>query len=495
VARLKKLSILGAAVATLAGVRRVLRSRRPSTIPAALPTSEDEAVADRLAELVRIETVSYDDRPPNAEAFRALHAWLQGAYPKVHGALEREVVAEHSLLYTWRGSGEDRKPILLMAHLDVVPIEPGTEGEWEHPPFAADRSAGYLWGRGTMDDKASVVGIFEGIERLVGEGFQPDRTVFLAFGHDEEIGGLIGAKGIADLLAARGVSLELVLDEGGFVADGIIPGVRRPVAMVGTAEKGFLTVELSAEGQGGHSSAPPPQTAVGIVAAAVARLERRPLPARLEAIQKLLAVVAPEMPLLPRAVVSNAGLLAPLLERRLARSPMSDALIRSTTAVTMIQGGVKQNVLPRRARAVVNFRILPGDSVASVLQHVRDVIRDSRVEVAPLTEFPPVEPARESSTGSAAFAALALAIGKVFPEAVVAPWTLTGMTDSRHYAPLAEHVYRFAPFRWLPEDRQRVHGTNERIRLDDCSKLARFYEEFVRGAGSLEPVAGTLSGP
>ncbi|MDP8959431.1 MAG: M20 family peptidase [Actinomycetota bacterium] len=479
--KLKSLSLIGG-LAAAAGMARLARTRRLTQVqpsPIGPMGLGDEVVAEHLAELIRVETVSYDGRPPDATAFRHLHEWLEATYPKAHGTLEKEVVAEHSLLYTWRGGDGDGKPVLLMAHLDVVPVEPGTEDEWEHPPFGAQRGQGYLWGRGAMDDKAAVVGIFEAVERLVQEGFRPSRTVYLAFGHDEEVGGLQGARVIADLLRSRGVELEFVLDEGGFVMEGLIPGLRKPLALVGTCEKGFVSLELTAEGQGGHSSAPPPQTAVGIVAAAVARVEGNQMPSRVEALRGLFAHIAPAAPLRLRPLFGNFGLIGPFLERRLSANPTSAALIRTTTAATIIEGGVKQNVLPRRARAVINFRILPGDSIASVLEHVERVVDDRRVSIGLLADLPPVEPASQSSTQSDAFRVLTRAISRAFPDAVVAPWTLIGMTDSRHYQELAGDVYRFVPFRLVPEDRQRIHGTNERLRLDDCGNLVRFYHQLL----------------
>lgn len=471
-------SLVGVVAGAMAWARRLLRRGRRRPVPGE-PSPADLVVADRLAELVRIQTVSHDERPPAAEAFAALRDWLEASYPATHASLTREVVADHSLLYTWQGRS-DLDPVLLMAHLDVVPVEPGTEEEWTKPPFAAEQADGYLWGRGAMDDKASVVGIFEATEVLVQEGFQPERTVHLAFGHDEEIGGRQGAAAVASLLEERGVHLAAVLDEGGYVADGLVFGVNRPVALIGTAEKGYLSVILSAYGQGGHSSAPPSHTAVGRVAAAVSRLENRPFPVRPEVLQKTYAFLLPYLSPPKRTLFGNLGLTGPMIARRMAGDPTTNALVRTTTAATMIEGGVKQNVLPRRARAVVNFRILPGETIATTLEHITRVVGDPHVTIEPITVPEPAEPAAEASVDSPGFAGLAAAISQTFPETAIAPYTLTGMTDSRHFGRLADDVYRFAPFRVVPEDRQRIHGIDERIRLDDCGRMPRFYRTLLR---------------
>ncbi len=214
-----------------------LTSRQLPVEASASVAVDTAAAAEHLAGAIRFRTVSHErGARTDSAAFRALHAYLADSYPRTHAALTRETVSGLSLLYTWRGSESDLDPIVLMAHQDVVPVIPGTEAEWEHPPFAGDLAGGFIWGRGSMDDKLNDISILEAVERLLSDGFTPRHTIYLAFGHDEEIGGLHGAREIQRLLASRGVDrFALVVDEGGAVVRGMIPGVERPVALVGIA--------------------------------------------------------------------------------------------------------------------------------------------------------------------------------------------------------------------------------------------------------------------
>ena len=438
-----------------------------------VPAADPRPVAEHLAGAIRFRTVSHEDGADEAEAFDGLRAWLESTYPGVHRALAREVVGGHSLLYTWKGSDPSRPPALVMGHQDVVPVE--AEKDWTQPPFEGRIADGYVWGRGALDDKGSVVALMEAVERLAAGGFTPRRTLYFALGHDEEVGGPAGAPAVAALLSARGVRLESVLDEGQVVTRGILPGVAPPVALVGVAEKGYLNVELTVAGAAGHSSMPPPH--IGILAAAVKRIEDHPLPARPESMWRLLDVVGREMPFGPRLAAANRWLFAPLLERKLARTPSGNAALRTTTAATLIQGGVKANVLPAQARAVVNFRVIPGDSVAWVVEQVRSAVGDPRVTLRALEAS---EATRPSRTDSEAYGRIRTAIRRVFPEAVVAPALVLGGTDSRHYQDVAADTYRFVPFTVGPDDLPRVHGKNERVAVADLGPAVAFYLEYLR---------------
>lgn len=472
---------LGAAAA--AALRRRWAGRRPSAAPeASAPGETGRVMLDHLAEAVRIRTISREDRSLiDWEPFNEFHAFLERTYPLVHRDLRREAVAGHSLLYTWEGADPAVPAVLLMGHLDVVGIEPGTEGDWEHPPFAGESDGEYLWGRGTTDDKGSVIALFEAVESLLAEGFRPDVTVYLAIGHDEEIGGTEGAAAIAALLASRDVHLDFVLDEGGAVVSNLLPGVSGSVALLGIGEKGYLNVELLAGGSGGHSSVPPPHTAIGLLAAAVQRLEAAPMPARLDVQAGFFAALGPAVGGLAGLALRNLERLGPVVERRLSALPSGNALIRTTTAVTMIEGGVKPNQLPQSARAVVNFRLLPGDTVAGVLAHVRQVVGEG-IAVRQLEGGFSAEPSRLADTESASYRVVAETIGEVFPGATVAPWIVMGATDSRHYLPVAENVYRFGPFRFTPDDMSRMHGTGERMALADADGAIIFYRHLVQRA-------------
>jgi carboxypeptidase PM20D1 len=441
---------------------------------------DQEGVARRLAEAIRFQTISYQDPQQfRAEEFLGFHKFLEESFPKVHSTLTREVVGDYSLLYTWKGQEGGGNPILLMAHMDVVPVEPGTEGNWTQPPFEGRVIDGYIWGRGALDDKSNVLSILEAVELLISQGVQPKRTIYLAFGHDEEVGGRNGATGIVALLQSRSVHLDYILDEGSAVTDGIIPGMSRPVALIGIAEKGILSVELNVETEGGHSSTPPPQTAVGILSRAISRLEENQMPGSIKGVVgQMFQSVGPEMRFDKRIVFANLWLFQPLVERQMAASPTTNAAMRTTTAATMIEGGVKENVLPSKARAVVNFRILPGDSIQSVLAHVNQTINDSRVKVTKYGETAN-EPSAVSSTDSPGYRLLERTVRQLFPGTTVAPSQVIGATDSRHYAALSSNIYRFAPFRVRPEDMSRVHGTNERISVENYAQCVRFYHQLI----------------
>lgn len=444
---------------------------------------DQSALAGRLAQSLRFQTVSYQDTAQfRSEEFKGLHNFLEQSFPRVHSTLTREVVGDYSLLYTWKGREGAGRPILLLSHQDVVPIEPGTENSWTQPPFEGRINEGYIWGRGALDDKVGVLGILEAVELLLAQGFEPQRTIYLAFGHDEEIGGRNGAVKLAALLQSRGLTFDYILDEGSAIADGILPGVASPVALIGIAEKGLLSVELTVETEGGHSSSPPPQTAIGILGRAISRLEENQMPGSIKGVVgQMFQFVGPEMAFGKKLVFANLWLFRPLVERQMAAQPSTNAAMRTTTAVTIIEGGVKENVLPSKARAVVNFRILPGDSIKSVLDHVNRTINDARVKVTSFGETAN-EPSAVSNTESAGYKTLEQTIRQVFQGAVVAPSQISGATDARHYAALSNSIYRFAPFTVRAEDLKRLHGTDERISVENYAQCVRFYHQLIQNS-------------
>ncbi len=457
----------------------------PPEIPAAEDIAIDkDAAAKRLAQAVRYRTVSHGPNDPVAgEVFHALRDFVARSFPRVHRTLKREIVNDYSLLYTWEGNDPQLKPILLAAHLDVVPVEPGTETNWTHPPFSGDIANGFVWGRGTLDMKHSLMGLLEAVEYLLGQGFKPKRTVYLAFGHDEEIGGAGGAAKIADLLAQRSVRLHFTLDEGSVIVHDIIPGIESPVALIGLAEKGYVTVELAVEldpAKCGHSSMPPRSTAVGKLARAIHRLETNQMPAMLKSpVTEMFEFLAPEVSFGTRMVLANRWLLGPVLLSHLEKNRATNALIRTTTAPTIVDGGVKENVLPCKAMGIVNFRILPGDSTDKVIEHVRNTINDPDITIQKVGEEPS-EPSLVSDSDSASFATLLQTVQQIFPDAVVAPSLVIVRTDSRRYTSITENSYRFIPVRMAPEDLARIHGTDERIAVDNYVEIIRFYIRLLR---------------
>ncbi len=465
-----------------------MRSRQPivSPLPAAELTLDGEGLAARLSSVVRQRTISTSlDSPAPAAELEALRADLAAAFPNAHRKLDLEVIGEHSLLYTWKGSDASKRPIILCAHMDVVPVEPGTEAAWTHPPFDGVVEGGFVWGRGTLDDKASLVAILAAVDVMVVDGVTPARTVLLAFGHDEEISGRSGAARIAETLAARGVHAELALDEGSAIVEGVVTDVPAPVAAIGIAEKGYVSVDLKAEVPGGHSSTPARDNALTVLARAVERLQAEPMPARIDgATEQFLAWVAPEMRFGPRVALANMWVTAPLVRTMLAISPTLGAAIRTTTAVTLFHAGVKDNVVPAVATATVNFRVLPGDTTDDVLAHVKRVTNDDRITFAPQAGSR-TEPSRVSRVDVRGFELLAETVRQVFPGTVVAPSLVLGATDGRYYASVADDVYRFLPVRLRPEDITRIHGKDERIAIENLVQGVRFYRRFLaQAAGS-----------
>jgi carboxypeptidase PM20D1 len=481
--------LLGAVVAAALLVAALVLSalRLPSrqiAVPPAPPRAVDaDAVAQHLAGAVRFPTVAYSDDPaqvPN-DAFEGLHAWLAATYPRMHGALVRERVGAQSLLYTWRGSDPALAPVLLLAHQDVVPAE--NLDRWTRPPFAGRVEDGFVWGRGAIDDKGPLVAICEAVEQLVAEGYVPKRTVMLAFGHDEEVGGEHGAGEIAKLLASRGVRAELALDEGSALVHHMLPGLDRNAALIGVAEKGFATIELVALGAGGHSSTPPRETAAGVLARAITRLESHPLPGGIGGVARsFFETLAPELPLYARVPLANLGLFGTPMDWALSRQPAINALLRTTTAVTMLSGSPKDNVLAVQAIATVNFRLLPGDSGEQVRREVEAIVDDPRVTVK--FKETPRESSPVSPIDGPAFALLQRTLGEVFPDAIVAPFLTVGGTDCRHYEAVTDGLYRFIPFAFGPDDLKLPHGIDERVPVASLPDAVRFYARFVTNASA-----------
>jgi carboxypeptidase PM20D1 len=467
--------VLLALIAILAFNTFRLKPEHLGRPPAPLPI--DAAAVQRLSQALQIHTVSTEGAMASPETIAAFHRFLERNFPRVHVRLKREEIAGGSLLYTWQGADPSAPALLLTAHQDVVPVEAGSEDKWSAPPFSGAIANGFVIGRGAIDDKGSLMAILEAAERLLARGYQPQQTIYLAFGHDEERGG-IGAMAMAALLKQRGANISLALDEGFAVLDGVIAGVNAPVAMIGVAEKGYVSVELTAAGQGGHSSMPSDDNAAVRIARAVERLADQPMPARLEGpTAAMFDGIAPYSTGTMRVALANRWLLGPLVKRQLLASPDTAAAIRTTTAPTIVRAGTKDNVLPQSARAVINHRILPGDTIGSVLAYDRHVIGDPKVRVRALP--PAHNPSQPVPTGSAEYRRLATTIRASFPEAAVSPGLVLGATDGRHYESVARAVLRFSPITMRKSDLMRFHGNDERIGIDDYMRAIAFYERLI----------------
>ncbi len=482
----KALALLLAVVLAFA-FARTLRSR-----PVEEPVSrvsfavDGTGAVERFQGALRFQTISTADGPSDPAAFLALHDFLKEKYPLVHKTLSRETVGGLSLVYRWPGRDPKKAPIILMGHIDVVPIAPGTEGSWHKPPFAAAIEGDWLYGRGSIDDKSTVIAALEAVEQLLAEGFVPDRTIILQFGHDEEAGGRAGAKLIVDKLIAEGVKPALVIDEGGAMTSGKALGAGPVIAVVGVAEKGAVSLELSVSGDGGHSSTPPSTTHIGRLAKAVATLEANPFPARIDGVaEAMFEHAAPYLQFGPRFAMANLWLTRPLITRVLLSRSLTASMLRTTTAPTIFNAGNKDNVLPPTARAVVNFRIKPGETVTSVTEHVRTLIADPEVKVSVLGFSS--DPSPVSTIDGPAFAAIRQTIRETLGDAPppVLPFLVMGGTDARYWSRQSNVAYRFSPFLMEEDATKRAHGTDERLSITSFVKGIRFYVQLIKNAQTL----------
>jgi carboxypeptidase PM20D1 len=440
------------------------------------------AAAQRLCQAIRFRTVSHQDKAEDQPVeWDRLHAWLQGAYPAVHAVMTREVISGHTLIYTWKGSEPALAPIVLMAHQDVVPVTPGTEKDWRHPPFDGVVAEDAVWGRGAIDDKGSLITLFEGAELLAARGFTPHRTVLIVSTHDEEARGE-GASAVAAWMKARGLQAEFVLDEGmAVITDNPVTG--GPIALIGVAEKGYATLSVVARTPGGHSSSPP-QDAGGAVllSRAVVAIAEHPFPLEFKGPgAALLETLAPTGPWALRMAVANRWLFEPLIIRQAAATPAGAALLHTTIAPTMLRGSPKENVLPQDATAWINYRIAPGDTSDTVLAHTRAAVGDLPVEISWVKT--PDEPSPISSTRSRGWNVLAALAGEM-TGAPVSPGLVTAATDSRHLQPVTTDVYRFQPMTFSLASIQMIHGTNEHMTLQNLEFAVQFYARLIETAAS-----------
>lgn len=442
-------------------------------------TLDINMAAQHLSGAVKIKTISCSDyRNVDWSEFKRLIEYYKSTYPLVHEKLQMEIINEYSILYRWKGKNEKALPVLLTAHLDVVPVENGTENDWKLPPFSGEISDGYVWGRGTLDVKIQSISILEAVEKLLKENFIPERDVYMAFGHDEEVGGDEGAIHIAKELKSRGIRFEYVLDEGGCVTEGMIKEISSPIAVIGIAEKGYANIKLIAEGGGGHSSMPPKHTAVGEISQAIVNLENNQCKTKIiKPIENMLKCLGPHMSFINRMIIANLWLFGPLFKKIFSKSNTGNALLRTTTAATMLEGSVEPNILPQRASAIVNFRIIPGETGQDLLEHIKSVIRNDNIKLEPLRLE---DPSKISSVDSFGYEIINNAINKIFPEAVTTPYIVLGGTDARKYEEVCDNIYRFSPYKLKSSELGTMHGTNECISLENIEKCIRFFIEILQ---------------
>lgn len=444
----------------------------------ALKNDRERAIAN-LQQLIRIPTISrLDEAETDWAAFKRFRREFASLYPLIHEKLTLEPVDTHSMLFKWEGQ-EPGDPAVLMAHYDVVAA---TDEGWEHPPFAAEivtepDGSQTLWGRGTLDDKGSLVCAAEAVEAALREGFQPRHDVYLSFGHNEEVAGT-GAMRAVDLFQTRKIRPRLVLDEGGAVVEGIFPGVTKPIAVVGVSEKGIMSLRLSVNQPGGHASAPPREAATIRLARALVRLNKKPfrksfVPTNLEMIRTVGNHA--RQPL--KWVFTNQWLTRrPLLWLFGRLTDETRAMVRTTQVASQLRGAQAANAIPETAEAIVNIRIAIDSSTAQAIDHVRKAIRDPGVQIEAIH---PTEPSPASPTSGPAWELVKAAISETYRDAIVTPYVMLGASDSRHFARVSDFVYRFSPFEMSTEERGTLHAMNERIRVETFLRGIEFYRKVI----------------
>ncbi|KAJ7331721.1 hypothetical protein JRQ81_013901 [Phrynocephalus forsythii] len=466
-----------------------LSSEQRGRLQPTFTPEERQELKELLRGSIRIQTVSFAPDDQNVTALAEFEPYIRKAFPAVFSAafIQHEVIGKYSHLFNIKGSNPQLQPYMLIAHIDVVPASP--EGWDISDPFSAEERNGFIYGRGTLDNKNSVMGILQALEFLLRRNYRPQRSFYIGLGHDEEVGGNNGAKMIVAELESRGVQLSFLLDEGSFIYEGLFPGIEKPVPLIAITEKGAVTANLTVKLAPGHSSVPPKRTSIGILSEALAKLELNPMPNLFGQGPEIMMFehLAPEFSFPLNIIMANLWLFRPLVARFLERQPATNALVRTTTAITLFHAGVKSNVIPPSANAIVNFRIHSAQTVDQVLEIIDKTIDDKRVEVERGDAFDPlpVSPWDDQTFG---VQVLRQTILDVFPDVgSIAPGICVGNTDSRHYGSLTNAIYRFNPVIFGPSDLPRFHGVNERISIEGYERQVKFHFQLIQNSDFQEP--------
>ena len=450
-----------------------------------------DGAVKRLSKAVTFPTISNQDRNDfDTKAFEDYHKFLEQSYPLVHKNLKKELHGDprpYSLLYTWEGKDPSLEPALFYAHQDVVPVPEDSRDQWKQDPFSGAVVDGYIWGRGVLDDKNQIHGILEAAEMKLKEGWQPSRTMYFVFGQDEEVGGGEGAKKVADALEAQGIKrFAYVMDESAPLTPGIFPGIKENTALIGIAQKGFISLELKIEGVGGHSSMPPEESNIGILAKAITKLEAAQFPYRIHpAVRSQYRYMGPELPeeqqpLYAAVAFGKDGEVTEMEQKFIdvmSQNEVTRAMLHTTIATTIFNAGIKDNVLPPTATAVVNFRPMPGDSPEVIIEHVKKAIDDDRITVKDISMSTPATNIAE--VGNPAYNMLEKTIRQIWGnDLIVAPFFVVGGSDSKHFQArdFAPDVYTITAIQLEnPEEYKGFHGVNERILVEEYGKTIGFF--------------------
>ena len=451
------------------------------TKPFSKSSPKDLKTAERLGTFLRIKTIQVKNSTQNDSEFKKYQDLLKNTFPFVFKTLKVELVNGKSLLMHWKGSQANLKPVGFIMHQDVVPANPPhSVGKWKYPPFSGLFKEGFIWGRGAVDMKSFMVALLTSTEKLIRQGWSPKRSIYFIFGHDEEIGGAEGAGKIAELFRKRKIHFEWILDEGLMILHGMLPGISKPTALIGIGQKGYTTVEVSIEQEPGHSSTPPKHTSIGILAGGLKKLEDNPLPLRLTPpIKMMFKGLAPHISFPKSLIFAYPEIFGFILKRALARKVKSRSFVQTTQAITLIRGGIQENVLPSKASAKINYRILSGDSVKKVKQHIIKTLDDKRFKVEVDQKFK-----REASPISCVYCdpynAIREGVSKVYPKSIVTPSLFIAGSDGFHFRDISKNIYYFTPQRFNSSTTMRIHGYNERISIDVYKEAIQFYEVLLR---------------
>ena len=485
-------TVLGATAALCAvNAVRAAKFRPEKSDRTALPDEniDVEKACAHLSKAISIPTVSYPEKEKvNFSQFELFHDFLDETFPLIREKLDKEIIEEANIIYRWKGSRSDLDPIALLSHQDVVPIDEGTESDWTHEPFSGFNDGEFIWGRGAIDMKNHLMGVMEAVESLLEEGFEPERDVYLLFGQDEEVSmsDAGGAKSIMETLRARGIHLDCIIDEGGAMIPVDVKGVldNKCLCGVGVAEKGYADVEISVNAKGGHSSQPPKHSAAGELAQIIKKLESRQFRAEMPPfLMDMIKNLGRNCTYPVRLITCNIPALKPALKTAMKQIPLSASMMRTATAVTMLSGSPAANVLPQKASATVNFRMMPGVSSQDVVNHIRKCVKDSDAEIKILMKK---EASAVSPADSRAYKIIEeLCMGES-PDNIVAPYLVMCGTDACTYEPICENIYRFSPFRAGVDLLLCAHATNERVPVSSIGPAIAFFKRYIRRASAAE---------
>lgn len=477
--------IAGAAVALLVLIMliRALRFKSMDTIQEQKADIEltGKNIEEHLSEAIKIKTISTPD--PNKtdwKEFENYREYLIKAYPKIHEKMEREVIAQHSLLFKWKGKDQSKKPLALLSHIDVVPVMPGTESDWTHGAFSGHIDEEFVWGRGAQDMKGQMIALCEGVEQLITQGYEPDRDIYLCFGHNEEVVGSVGggAQAIANTLKDRGIELGMVIDEGGAVVPGSMFNIKNSyMAVIGIAEKGYADIKVTCKKKGGHSSQPPKDNGLVDLSKVIVRLDKKQMKQRFTyTVKHLFDNTGRYMSFLMRFMLSNLWITKPLVLKALENSPATNALTRTTITPTMAEGSPAGNVLPQTANVNINSRVLHGEKIKDVEKHIKKCAGDIDVEIEYLRGK---EPSKVSTIDCEEYEILKKTVKQIHGNIPVTPYLMVGGTDSCFYENVCKNILRIGPFKMSMEALGSIHGTNEKISIESLKDGVRFFIQLI----------------